>query len=174
MAGIVALILSANPDLTSQQVKTILKETSDKIDTANGQYDAGGHSNFYGYGRVNAEKAVKKALEMKSAPTGKAVKIVSALVDPVGADAGKETVTLRNNSPAAIDLAGWTIEVKGKSMPLSGIVAVGENKTFILDGTIIKLANTGGAINLLNAQKIIVDSAVYAKNQVKAGVLVAF
>jgi subtilisin family serine protease len=64
VAGTAALILSANPELTWLQVREIIKETSDKIDKAGGKYDSMGHSKYYGYGRVNAEKAVKKALEL--------------------------------------------------------------------------------------------------------------
>jgi len=66
VAGTVALMLSANPELTWMRVREIIKETSDKIDKAAGKYDSKGHSIYYGYGRVNAEKAVKRALELKS------------------------------------------------------------------------------------------------------------
>jgi hypothetical protein len=55
VAGIVALMLSANPDLTPHQVKTILRETADDIDDP-------GIDDKTGAGRVNAEKAVKRAL----------------------------------------------------------------------------------------------------------------
>lgn len=64
VAGTAALILSANPELTWLEVREIIKETSDKIDKSGGKYDSKGHSKYYGYGRVNAEKAVKKALEL--------------------------------------------------------------------------------------------------------------
>jgi subtilisin family serine protease len=63
VAGTAALILSANPELTWQQVRQIIKETSDRIDQSGGKYDSKGHSKYYGFGRVNAEKAVKKAVE---------------------------------------------------------------------------------------------------------------
>jgi subtilisin family serine protease len=66
VAGTAALILSANPDFTWLQVRQIIKETCDRIDPAGGKYDSKGHSIFYGYGRINAEKAVKRALELKS------------------------------------------------------------------------------------------------------------
>jgi len=66
VAGTVALMLSANPELTWMRVREIIKETSDKIDKVVGKYDSKGHSIYYGYGRVNAEKAVKRALELKS------------------------------------------------------------------------------------------------------------
>lgn len=65
VAGVCALILSVNPDLSWQEVKDILKKTADKIDKKNGKYDSKGHSEWYGYGRVNAYKAVKLAKKMK-------------------------------------------------------------------------------------------------------------
>lgn len=60
VAGICALILSANPNLTAAQVKEVLQTTTDKIGNAS-DYSLQGHSIYYGYGRVNALKAVQKA-----------------------------------------------------------------------------------------------------------------
>ena len=65
VAGTVALILSVNSELTRVKVMEIIKDTCDKIDIAGGKYDSDGHSIYYGYGRINAEKAVKRALELK-------------------------------------------------------------------------------------------------------------
>jgi subtilisin family serine protease/uncharacterized protein YcbK (DUF882 family) len=64
-AGVAGLMLSVNPALTRNQVLQILKDTADKIDQEGGNY-TNGHSHKYGYGRINGEKAVKKANEMKS------------------------------------------------------------------------------------------------------------
>lgn len=58
VAGIVGLMLSANPDLTATQVRQILADTARKIDTG---YDANGHSPDYGYGLVDAYEAVRAA-----------------------------------------------------------------------------------------------------------------
>jgi hypothetical protein len=60
VAGIAGLILSVNPNLTKNQVRDILKDTADKIGSST-SYDASGHSNEYGYGRVNALAAVQNA-----------------------------------------------------------------------------------------------------------------
>ncbi len=62
VAGTAALMLAANPALTWEQVKTILRNSCDRIDDAMGAYDANGHSPFYGYGRLNALKAVQNAI----------------------------------------------------------------------------------------------------------------
>jgi len=69
VAGICALILSANPSLTSVQVKQILESTADKIGNR-WDYDSSGYSTKYGYGRVNAEKAVSEALRLKNTGSG--------------------------------------------------------------------------------------------------------
>jgi subtilisin family serine protease len=60
-AGVAALILSANPALNWQEVKDLLKQCCDRIDPQGGEYAANGHSRFYGYGRLNARRAVELA-----------------------------------------------------------------------------------------------------------------
>jgi subtilisin family serine protease len=74
VAGVAALILSANPDLTAQQVKRILQETADKIVDSDpdpqlglreGAYNGNGHSQWFGYGKVNAAKAVQTAQQLR-------------------------------------------------------------------------------------------------------------
>lgn len=77
-AGVGALMLSANPDLTWSEVRDILRDTAVKIDPNNsdptGRWrDQNGRisthpayadpffSEFYGYGRTDAEAAVKRA-----------------------------------------------------------------------------------------------------------------
>ena len=61
VAGIAALMLAVNPDLTWDQVKEIMKNSCDRIDEKFGNYDSNGHSPFYGYGRLNAHRAVLNA-----------------------------------------------------------------------------------------------------------------
>ncbi len=60
-AGVAALVLARNPALRWDQVKDILKRCADKIDPDDGQYDETGHSPLYGYGRLNAKRAVSLA-----------------------------------------------------------------------------------------------------------------
>jgi subtilisin family serine protease len=62
-AGICALMLSANPNLSVQQIRFILKDTADKIGGSNA-YDANGHSQRLGFGRINALKAVQMAAQL--------------------------------------------------------------------------------------------------------------
>lgn len=70
VAGVAALILSRNPNLRWDEVKDIIKRSCDRIDSAGGNYDANGHSRLYGYGRVNALKAVELALPPQPDPVG--------------------------------------------------------------------------------------------------------
>ncbi|MBL7786341.1 MAG: S8 family serine peptidase [Chitinophagales bacterium] len=59
VAGICALMLSANPNLTAAELRRAIILTADKIGHPS-EY-TNGHSVRYGYGRVNAAKAVKMA-----------------------------------------------------------------------------------------------------------------
>ncbi|HEY9878687.1 MAG TPA: S8 family serine peptidase [Leptolyngbyaceae cyanobacterium] len=69
-AGVAGLVLSANPNLTAREVREILQSTADKIVDPNpdpqlglhyGTYDKNGYSLWFGYGKVNAAKAVQEA-----------------------------------------------------------------------------------------------------------------
>lgn len=77
-AGVAGLVLSANPELTAQQVRLILQASAEKIradkhdwaDLLGGtdlaeefDYDEFGFSRGFGYGRVDAARAVALALE---------------------------------------------------------------------------------------------------------------
>jgi len=57
-AGIAGLVLSRNPGLTAAQVREILESSADKINPSLGAYDSSGHSDRFGYGRVNAQRAL--------------------------------------------------------------------------------------------------------------------
>ena len=85
LSGVMALMLEANPDLTLRDVKKIIAETSDQIDSGfeDVTVDVGGRThtlergwmtnragyrfhNWYGFGRVNAGKAVRNAQAVTS------------------------------------------------------------------------------------------------------------
>lgn len=82
VAGIAGLVLSENPNLTSKEVKEIVQMTADKIidpgedpilRTKKGTYDENGHSEWFGYGKVNAYRAVVEALKRKEGLTTSAI-----------------------------------------------------------------------------------------------------
>ena len=74
VTGVAALALSANPDLTASEVKDVLQASADKIvdpdpdivlGTNRGQYNQQGHSDWFGFGKVNAARAVTEAQERR-------------------------------------------------------------------------------------------------------------
>lgn len=77
VAGVAALVISVNPQLTAQQVDMIIKSSADDLGAAG--WDPG-----YGWGRVNAEKAVRLALNTLAA-TDTAVPVVTVTSPAAGA-----------------------------------------------------------------------------------------
>ena len=63
VAGVAALMLEANPSLTSQQVKDIIIETAQNDDKTGNLKDS--HSAEWGWGKGDALRAVKKAESLK-------------------------------------------------------------------------------------------------------------
>ncbi len=74
-AGLAALVLSANPKLSASEVKDVLQSTADKIvdtdpdivlGTNRGQYNSKGRCDWFGFGKVNAAKAVAESVRRKN------------------------------------------------------------------------------------------------------------
>jgi subtilisin-like proprotein convertase family protein len=93
VAGVAALVLSRNPELRWDEVKDVLKRSCDRIDPTGGRYDPSGHSRIYGYGRVNARRAV----ELASPPQAAHVAVRTAKQDVPIPDLG----TARLSVPVA-------------------------------------------------------------------------
>lgn len=64
ISGVAALVLSKNPNLNWQEVKTILENSADKTGGYDYSYDLDkpGHSMEMGYGKVNAERALAETV----------------------------------------------------------------------------------------------------------------
>ncbi|MHA7270271.1 S8 family serine peptidase [Arthrobacter sp. HLT1-20] len=73
-AGCAALALSMNPDLSRDQLRAIMRDSADKIGGV--AYDANGHNDDYGFGRVNAAAAVQLAVDSVSHVRGKDIALV--------------------------------------------------------------------------------------------------
>lgn len=61
VAGVAALMISANPALDGAHVAELLKESADDL-------GAPGHDAFFGFGRVNAARAVNSAVNFEPTP----------------------------------------------------------------------------------------------------------
>jgi hypothetical protein len=100
-------------------------------------------------------------------PVEAAVRILAALVNPMGADLGKESVTLINVSPDVVDLNNWALADKQKrKSPLRDIrLKAGSVVTVPLSGADAQLSNEGGIITLLDARGIKIHGVSYTKEQ---------
>jgi subtilisin family serine protease len=92
-AGAAALVRSVNPGLTAPQVKRLLEATADRIVDKDsdpilrvnrGRYDSKGHSDWFGFGKINAGRAVAEAArQLKPQRRGGPVPRVRAAVEIV-------------------------------------------------------------------------------------------
>lgn len=193
-AGIAALVISANKDLTAKEVRAILENSTDKIvdesadvvlNNRKGTYEGRGkssHSEWFGYGKVNAAKAVAAAVAMAKKDTPpestpepiapkrpkaitKGIVISAALVNPKGKERNNETVSLLNQTDQAIDLDGWYLSNKPKKSQGLDTLTIPAN-TFLtvkIDSSKLRLANTGGTISLYNYDDAKVHEVSYTK-----------
>ncbi len=95
------------------------------------------------------------------------IRVIAALVNPIGPGPEHETVTLLNASPSAIDLAGWQIADKLKNKhKLTGKIDAGATLVIALPPT-VQLGNNGGIITLLDNKGLKVDGVSYTGEQAK-------
>ena len=90
------------------------------------------------------------------------VRIVAALVNPVGPAPELETVTLLNSTPDSIDLTGWSVADRLKHRFALPAESLGPGAT--LQVTVrqpVSLGNKGGLITLLDGQGLKVDGVAY-------------
>ena len=146
-AGVAALVLSVNPDLSATEVKEILESTADKIidnstdpqlGNAYGTYDENGHSLWFGYGKVNAYTAVLEAQRrMIGTPEPSEIKRFESVANSPIPD---------NDSSGIVD----TIEVKDQGV-IEGIqVKLDITHTYIGDLVVELVAPSGNNILLHN------------------------
>jgi endonuclease YncB( thermonuclease family) len=103
-----------------------------------------------------------------------AVRVIAALVNPIGAEVGFETVTLLNATAATINLDSFSIRDRaGGSLKLSGQLGAGDALRVKLNAA-VRLANTGDEIRLFSGERLI-DQVAYGPNEGRlAGVSVVF
>jgi poly(U)-specific endoribonuclease len=105
------------------------------------------------------------------------VKIIAALVNPVGDDPGEETITLINMSSTNISVTGWRLLDKMNNdyeiadLTLRG----GSAATIILPKNSMQLSNKGGEIRLVNQNNQIVHRVSYSQEQAtREGLTITF
>jgi uncharacterized protein YukJ len=91
------------------------------------------------------------------------VRIVGALINPIGGAPERETVTLLNATPAAMDLTGWHLaDQQKRKQPLAGTLAAGEARQIAVAPP-VQLGNKGGIITLLDDRGLKVHGVSYTK-----------
>ncbi len=113
VTGVIALMVSANPCLTNDDIRDILKNSNDKIV---GPYDPNtGHSEYYGYGRVNALGAVEACLigSLTSITTNVLWNTNKSLYYNVEIESGA-TLTIQNCTVLASQLVKIIVKPGGK------------------------------------------------------------
>jgi subtilisin family serine protease len=148
VAGICALILSANPDLTGAEVKEILIKTADKVGHPTEYYR--GHSRKYGYGRVNALRAVEEAVRRRG-----------NRVEPLGSTGNTGSTVSTGSSPSGT----------GTSETSSGLFEVDVNDTVQMGWGVQvgAYSNYGGVMNLVSRLKRTYGQPVYVKSINRGG-----
>lgn len=103
------------------------------------------------------------------APGDAAVRVVAAMVNPVGGGREDESVTLINASDSPVDLTDWsladarrnTMSLTGSRIPAGGTVAIPVTGA-------VRLGNRGGAITLLDPEGLKVHGVSYTAEQAGA------
>ncbi|NJL48150.1 MAG: S8 family serine peptidase [Leptolyngbyaceae cyanobacterium SM2_5_2] len=142
VAGVAGLILSMNPALTARQVREILQTTADKIIDPNpdpqlglryGTYDAKSHSQWFGYGKVNAFAAVKEAQRRATA---------QRRLGQVVQQANQTPLTIPDNQPAGVESA---ITVAQNGMVADLQIQVSLEHEFLGDISVTLVAPSGAS-----------------------------
>jgi len=151
VAGVAALVLSVRPELSWREVRDLLAETADRIDAERapdqGGYGSDGHSPWYGFGRVNAGRAVARARTLAAAGAAPAVQPPAPTAAPSeGAAAAVAPVAA---SPPTAGAAGATRAAAPTSADVGVRVETEARQVVIwIDDRRLALAGGGGRTRL--------------------------
>jgi subtilisin family serine protease len=128
VAGLAALIRSVKSSLTWQQVRTIIRDNADKVP----EMDDNNFTNYYGYGRINAYKALKYTLEYYG----------GTLTQDISIGSGD---TLSFKSGATVNLNSYSIKSTG------GVLQIDEEATISPDIRLMSGSNISGIYSSLDS-----------------------
>ncbi len=108
---------------------------------------------------------MEKKYQLRSKTRG-TIKIIAALLNPIGDEIGQESVTILNTSSQNLNLKGWSIMDNNGSIENipDGILPAGSTLRISLSDT-IRLSNRGGTISLLNTENQVIDIVNYSENE---------
>jgi len=122
VAGVVALILDANPYLSPQQIKDIIKQTA-RLDQHTGPIPP--HSTMWGWGKVNAHAAIVLALNTTGVQQLKEEPKWEIYPNPSSGGVTISNLTGEIQSIQVFDYAGkvQNVRITGKVLHLAGLSA---------------------------------------------------
>jgi len=115
VAGVAALVISQNRELTAKQVRMVLETTTDKITDAStdvylghkkGTYDANGRCDWFGHGKVNAKKAVEMAKSMLPTPAAAVTELSASAAGTLNATGATQTFKVHVGGTLTFKLEG--------------------------------------------------------------------
>lgn len=123
IAGIAALIRSINPTFTWQQIRETIRLSVDKVSGMGGQ----NFTNEYGYGRIDANKAVRNLYVPQVYSTIQSALSAAVSGQVVVIDSGNQTLSSNINIPSGLTLkreANATISLNSYNITTSGSGAI--------------------------------------------------
>jgi subtilisin family serine protease len=127
VTGLAALIWSLSPGLTHDQVRDLIQSTTDDLGLA-------GWDGEYGYGRINAARALQSAITLQTLPA----QVVFLVDDDSGPTPPSKQIQVATNS---LDILSWNTSISpndgwlGIVPPASGKVSVSSAASFSLVAT---------------------------------------
>lgn len=126
----------------------------------------------------HTDDATGHAIEGGPAPDAQAavVRVLAALVNPLGPAPEHEWVLLLNASPDPVDVAGWRVldRAKNRTPVPAQVLAPGDTLTVRLGVGGAVLGNKGGQITLLDAAALKVHGVSYTEPDAREGWVVVF
>ncbi len=154
-AGVGGLILSAIPELTWDSLRDLLQETANPIDPGDANYDSQGHSELYGYGRIDALAAVEANVTLLSLPAS-----------TVSCDAQVQTAVLMPNDPG---LAGVTVLATSSTEPQGEVIDLSEGAPGNYEGIVALTAaapeSADGSVSVNHGDTVTVSSTDAQNNK---------
>lgn len=96
------------------------------------------------------------------------LRIVAALVNPIGPAPESETVTLINPGPDPVDLTGWSLVDRQQRVMALDPAVIGPGDAVRLALRVpVQLGNSGGLLSLLDPDGLKVDGIAYTREQVR-------
>lgn len=138
VAGLAALMLSVNPSLSNDELRTILRNTAEKVGGYDYNWDLTrpGHSKQLGYGRINAFTAVQAAQSITC----------STSVFDVIINFDRTWTTNRTIKGMLIVKKGTMLTIKNATItfgPFSGIIIEASAKVILDNATLTDLTTCG-------------------------------